>query len=78
MYMRSVTMRHLGRFVPLLLLVAVFARPAYAYLDPTSGSMFLQMIVGGIAGVAVALKLYWHRILGFFSGGRRQNDEPPA
>jgi hypothetical protein len=36
---------------------------ALAYLDPTSGSMLLQLLLGGAAGVAVAAKLLWRRIV---------------
>jgi hypothetical protein len=45
----------------------------FAYLDPGSGSMLIQLLVGGIAGVAVTVKLYWHRILRLF---RIRKDEP--
>ncbi len=44
------------------------ASPAYAYLDPGSGSMLLQVILGGVAAIGVACKMYWYRIkraLGF-------------
>jgi hypothetical protein len=34
-----------------------------AYLDPGSGSLFLQLLLGGIAGVAVLGKLLWQRII---------------
>ncbi len=47
--------------------------PAYAYLDPGSGSMFLQLLLGGTAGLAVILKLYWHRVLAVF--GMEKKDE---
>jgi hypothetical protein len=40
-----------------------FARPAYAYLEPGSGSMLLQVLLGGFAGIAVLLQLFWQRIL---------------
>jgi hypothetical protein len=36
-----------------------------AYIDPGSGSMILQMILGGLAAAAVFLKLFWHRVLVF-------------
>lgn len=36
--------------------------PAQAYLDPGTGSMLLQVILGGLAAVGVALKLYWHKL----------------
>ena len=35
---------------------------AVAYLDPGTGSMLLQVILGGIAAVGVAIKLYWHKL----------------
>ncbi|MCF8063124.1 MAG: hypothetical protein K9M82_11445 [Deltaproteobacteria bacterium] len=44
----------------------LFVRNAYAYLDPGSGSMLLQILLGGVAGVAVIGKLYWSRIKEFF------------
>ena len=40
--------------------------PAYAYLDPGSGSMMLQVLLGGFAAVGVAAKLYWHRVTAVF------------
>ena len=36
--------------------------PAAAYLDPGTGSMMLQALLGGIAGAAVVGRLYWHRL----------------
>ena len=36
---------------------------AHAYLDPGTGSLILQILLGGIAGLVVAIKLYWHRFL---------------
>jgi hypothetical protein len=35
------------------------------YIDPGSGSMILQMILGGLAAAAVFLRLFWHRVLVF-------------
>ncbi len=36
--------------------------PAHAYLDPGTGSMMLQLLLGGVAGALVVLRLYWYRI----------------
>jgi hypothetical protein len=44
------------------LMVGATSTPAYAYLDPGTGSMILQVLLGGVAGVAVAGKFYWHRL----------------
>ena len=49
------------RFFIAILMLLIFA-DAEAYLDPGTGSMLLQVILGGIAAVGVALKLYWHRL----------------
>ena len=35
----------------------------FAYLDPASGSMIIQILLGGAAAAGVAAKLYWRRIL---------------
>ena len=45
-----------------LVFLALQAPSAFAYLDPGTGSMLLQVILGGVAAATVALKLYWHRI----------------
>lgn len=49
---------------------------AYAYLDPASGSMILQAVIGGVAAAAVAFRVYWRRIATFFGLGRA--DEPES
>jgi len=43
-------------------LLILLADPVSAYLDPGTGSMLLQVILGGIAAVGVALTLFWHKI----------------
>jgi len=47
-----------------LFLVLNFAGQTHAYLDPTSGSMMLQMLIGGIAGLLLAAKIFWRRLFG--------------
>ena len=57
-----------GCLSALLLATLLAPADAHAYLDPGTGSMLLQVILGGIAAVGVALKLGWHKIraaLGF-------------
>ena len=41
-----------------------------AYIDPGSGSYFFQLVVGGLLGAAVAVKLLWRRIWAFLTGRR--------
>ncbi len=48
----------------------------FAYLDPGSGSLILQIIIGGIAAGFFAVKAYWLKIKSFFlrkSGPPDQN-----
>jgi hypothetical protein len=40
---------------------------AFAYLDPGSGTMILQAIVGALAGGYLIIKKYWYQIKNFFS-----------
>ena len=47
------------------------------YIDPASGSMLLQIILGGAAAVAVAFKMQWRRLLRFLHL-RKDDDETPA
>jgi hypothetical protein len=57
-------------------LVASAAAPAWAYLDPGTGSMMLQLMLGGVAGAMVVGKLYLKRATDFFrNAGRRKRPE---
>lgn len=50
-------------FALVLFLSALTFQPdAHAYLDPSSGSVLIQIILGGVAGFFVLLKIYWRRI----------------
>jgi len=49
-------------FILALLSRGLFVSDAYAYLDPGSASMFIQVIVGALVGVAITLRLYWAKI----------------
>lgn len=35
---------------------------AYAYLDPGSASIFIQLIIGALVGVSITIKIYWVKI----------------
>lgn len=44
------------------LFVAFLPTPAFAYMDPGTGSVLLQMAFAGVAGIWLVLKLYWRKI----------------
>lgn len=52
-------------FVALLAAVYLLAStmPAHAYLDPQNSSLILQAVAGGIAGMAVLLRVLWRRFI---------------
>jgi len=54
-------------------------KAAQAYLDPGTGSILLQVLIGGVAGLGVIVKLYWHRLRGLL-GWRKKDaqEEPPS
>jgi len=49
--------------------------PVDAYLDPGSGSMLLQILLGGFAAVGVIGRLYWHRVTALFRRRRLRADD---
>jgi hypothetical protein len=48
------------------LILATFASPAWAYLDPGTGSMIISAIVGLFATVGLAVKTYWYKLKALF------------
>lgn len=45
---------------------------AGAYIDPGSGSIIFQAIVGGAMALGLGVKLFWRRIAAFF--GRKRSE----
>jgi hypothetical protein len=57
------------------IIVLTYFRDAYAYLDPGTGSYFIQMLLAGILAFAVAIKIFWKRIVFFVSGLFSKSDK---
>jgi hypothetical protein len=47
---------------------------AFAYLDPGTGSIILQSILGAIAAGASYCAIYWKKIKNFFNKNLRKKD----
>jgi hypothetical protein len=45
--------------------MVLVAGSATSYIDAGSGSYILQLVVGGIVGAALAVKVFWRRIRTF-------------
>ena len=48
------------------LYLILLSNPAYAYLDPGTGSMILNLIVGAAAGAITFASVFWQKIKNFF------------
>lgn len=67
--------RGASRMASAILAATMLASPsAFAYLDPSTGSMVISAIVGIFASIALAMKTYWYKIKKFF----RRSGQPGA
>lgn len=48
-----------------------------AYLDPGAGSIVVQAVVAGVAGVGVVLRLAWRRLISRSERGAQETRNPP-
>jgi hypothetical protein len=58
-------------------LLFICATPAYAYVDPGSGGMLIQLLLGGVAGLAVIVRLYWQRLLALIGLRKAEPEQEP-
>ena len=59
--------------LPIVCMLLICWVPAHAYIDPGTGSALIQGLIAAVAAVAITIKLYWYRILGFL--GLNKNDK---
>jgi len=56
-------------FVNLIFIVSFFAlvlpHNVYAYLDPGSGSLLIQVLIGAVLGSLYFIKTYWTKLTEF-------------
>lgn len=67
-------MKHIRSSTFLLALgfLLFLTQDAYAYLDPGTGSLIFQMLVGAILAVGMVAKLYWQKLKDLFSRSPKQ------
>ena len=53
-------------FIYSTLFLLLMLTPAYAYLDPGTGSYFIQFIIAFSLGCLLMIKLFWLKIKCFF------------
>lgn len=64
---RKVSMINFFKMILKILFFGLIPTTAYAYLNPGTGGLIVQGILGAIAVGGVVIKLYWPRILKLFS-----------
>jgi len=53
--------------VALIALALGFSSPAFAYLDPGSGSAIISAIIGAFVAAGLVVKTYWYKLKSLFS-----------
>ena len=51
---------------------------SYAYLDPGTGSILLQAILGGIAVAFVSIQIWWHKLKLFLTKILKKFKQPES
>ena len=54
------------KFLCLIVGLISYTSPAYAYLDPGTGSMLLTGLIAGLAAITSFLSIYWQKVKAFF------------
>ena len=50
------------RLLAITLLGIGISVPAHAYIDPGTGSLIVQGVIGAIAAASITAKLWWHKL----------------
>ena len=61
----------------LMILFVLAPSPAYAYIDPTTGSFVFQALLGVLASMGVMIKLNWALLRNLFRGRRKPDARDP-
>lgn len=57
----------------LLIINGISVSDAYAYLDPGTGSIVIQAIIGVLVGIGISVKIYWYKIKEKIIGINKKN-----
>ncbi|MEH6588618.1 MAG: hypothetical protein V7746_00095 [Halioglobus sp.] len=59
----------------LLLALAIMPLPAFAYIDPGSGSAIMSAVIGFVVASWLLVKTYWYKLKSLFQPGSRKSAE---
>lgn len=65
-------------FAPVAVFLLFFVpSDLFAYIDPGSGSYFIQIVIAALVGGAVTIKVFWRRIKDFFTSRLNRKRQKP-
>ena len=72
----------MSKLITVTLFVLLLSSPAYAYLDPGTGSILIQGALAALAVASAAVAAFWTRLQQLFSDHRKpaepeRRDAPP-
>lgn len=67
----------IAKIISFAAIMGLLTNNAYAYLDPGTGSMILQGILGAVAIGAASISVFWHRVKSVFTQSAK-NSEPSS
>jgi hypothetical protein len=57
------------------IVVPTLAGPAFGYLDPGTGSMILQALIGALVAGVTTVGIYWRRLTSIFQRGKASTQQ---
>ena len=63
------------RFIAFVALVTI-CLPAFAYIDPGSGSAIVSLIIGFFVAMGLVVKTYWYKLKALFTRQTRSGGNP--
>lgn len=64
--------------VSIIVMLAAFGRLLFSYLDPGSGSLIIQLLVGALLSSLFFVKVFWTRIKNALRGAGKSTDDSPT
>tara|TARA_Y100000992_G_C20823753_1_gene286101 strand:- start:1 stop:243 length:243 start_codon:yes stop_codon:yes gene_type:complete len=63
------------KIIILSFLIFIVSNPAYAYLDPGTGSIIITAILGFVAAAITTLNIWWQKIKTFFLSSNKSDNK---
>ena len=61
-------------FITMTVAISISPSVAFAYIDPGTGGLLLQLLLGGIGGAIVVFKVYWRNVRDFFGFAPKEEE----